>query len=726
MFKIPASRQIAVKIKKGLNRASVHGAANAKDTLRTAEHAKKHSKKKRGKDKPLLSALAVDTKDFLSPDAFNPLSLNHYELVDNGKVFYGRSFYISTFPKRGKFVDTFAPLFEFKNSNCTIYIDPVSTNMAVKSLDDDLTTIEAEIMTAEEKHQTNEHRKLLNTYKEAEFFQSMLEGRENKLFSVAFIFTLQESSLSELDRQTSSFVYAAKDSGIEIISFYANQELAFKLNKPFNSPEILNFATNMLGGVKWHPMDMYSLSTICAHTSTEFYHEDGLVIGRNLLSKGHPVSYDTHDKSHSNQNVFFCGTTGYGKSSTIKKLMRLFSTIKNQKFVVLDAENVKGKGEYYDIVTELGGYVFEISAGSDNKLNPFEISDEEVYISGTYKKTLKIADKIPYVSNIILSLISDTGSHSNIMTRIVNDAVAYLYKSIGLVEGSPSSLYETKSFTEEGKVITKEVRKSLPTLTDFFVHIVNKKIKNQEPLYHTEYVHLIAGLSGYIEKLDICESCGVVTTEEDEDKCKCGSDISRIRGSFSFFDGETSADKSINFNNYPAISVDVSNVPSSYLDKAMLIGLNFILETLIKKNSEDPSKSNRVTLVNDEQHKTFKKKENRDTIIETVRIIRKRNAGLWSITQSINDYTLYDEAKSIITQSDTAFIFRHKGADRKALSELLDHVNSSDLNFATSMGIGQVLLCDVSGKARVKVDLLPSEMNFANTNLELDKKKKGA
>ena len=124
-------------------------------------------------------------------------------------------------------------------------------------------------MTAEEKRDTNRRRKLGNKYSEAEFFQTMLEGRDNKLFEVAFLFTLMESSVEELDRRTSEFVYKAKDSGIEIISFYANQEMAFKLNKPFNIKTVSDFTSNLLIGVKWHPMDLYSLSTIFAHTSSE-------------------------------------------------------------------------------------------------------------------------------------------------------------------------------------------------------------------------------------------------------------------------------------------------------------------------------------------------------------------------------------------------------------------------------------------------------------------------
>ena len=153
----------------------------------------------------------------------------------------------------------------------------------------------------------------------------------------------------------------------------------------------------------------------------------------------------------------------------------------------------------------------------------------------------------------------------------------------------------------------------------------------------------------------------------------------------------------------------------------MMIGINFILETLIKKNSENPQKAKRITFVNDEQHKAFRRQENRDNIIEAVRIVRKRNAGLWSITQSINDYTLYDEAKVIVTQSDAAFVLKHKNADFDSLKKLLDNVNESDINFVINANQGELLLIDPSGKARVKVDLLPIEMNFSNTNLDLEK-----
>lgn len=722
----------AVKVSKKTATNSVKGVTDVKSVIsRAAKNASKS--KKNNEVKKRISIF--DIRDFLAPDGANPMNTNHFEINDNGINFYYRSFYVSELPKRGKFVDTFEPLFSFKNCNTTVYINPISTNEAIKSLDNDLTTIEAEIMTAEEKRDTNRRRKLSNKYSDAEFFQMSLEGRDNKLFEVAFVFTLMESSVELLDRKTSEFVYKARDSGIEIISFYANQEMAYKLNKPFNIKSVANFTSNLLIGVKWHPMDLYSLSTIFAHTSSEFYHENGLVFGRNLLTGGHPVSFDIHDKSHKNQNIFFAGSSGYGKSSTIKKLMRLYSTIKDQKFVILDVENIKGRGEFSDVVDDLGGYIFEISPNSNKTLNPFEINEEEVYNveTDTYRRTLKLIEKIPYTSNIILSLISSERGreHSNIMNRIVNDTVLHLFRGIGLKENEPDTLYEQKNVVVDGKLINTQVKKVLPTLTDFFIEVVNRKLENTEPLYHVEYINLIAGLSNYVKEVHICEDgCGSVYSEKEkiqhEGICTCGKKIKSIYGAFNFFDGQTTSDVELNFDNYPIISVDVSSVPHEYLSKAMMIGINFILETLIKKNSENPLKAKKISFVNDEQHKAFKRQENRDNIIEAVRIVRKKNAGLWSITQSINDYTLYEEAKVIITQSDSAFVLKHKTADYNSLKTLLDNVNESDINFVINANIGELLLIDPSGKARVKVDLLPIEMNFANTNLDLEKERRSA
>ncbi|MBE0450728.1 MAG: hypothetical protein IBX70_07770 [Clostridia bacterium] len=737
MIKFPNVNEIknkASKIAKNTGRSSAIGASEMKTmVVKSAKDSKKTNKKKsKSQNKPVR---LYDVKEFLAPDGANPINANHFEIVDNGITYYLRSFYISQLPKRGQFVEVFERLFQFKNCNTTIYIDPISISEAIRKLDDDLTTIEAEILTASEKHDTNRIRKLRNKYSEAEFFQTTLEGRENKKFDVAFIFTLSETSIEALDRRSSEFVFKAKDSGIELVSFYANQEMAYKLNKPFNVKKVANFTSNLISGLKWHPLDLYSLSTIYSHTSVEFYHENGLVIGRNLLTKGHPVSWDLHDSSHSNQNVFFAGTSGYGKSSTIKKLMRLFATIKDQKYVILDVENIKGRGEYADITEALGGYIFEISPKGQNVLNPFEINEEEVYHSesDSYRRTLKLIEKIPYTSNIILSLISseEQKEQSNIMVRIINEIILELYFSIGLKENEPDTLYKEVNGIVDGKLINQKVRKTLPILTDFLVMAIRRKLENKEAFYHTEYLNLIAGLTNYVKELHICEyGCGkTFSTDETKEKnhtCECGSKISSIYGAFHFFDGQSTSDAELNFDNYPVISIDISNVPNNYMPKAMLIGLNFILETIVKKNSENPAKAKRITVVNDEQHKTFKTKVNRSLIIEGVRVIRKKSAGIWSITQSIFDYTLYEESKAIITQSDSAFIFRHKNADRDALKVLLDNANESDLDFITNCKIGNLYLQDAAGKARVKVDLLPIELSFANTDLQLEKERLNA
>ncbi len=721
--------------KKETKKAFRKTAKSANDTKRTIKDATEATQKKRNsKSVPIIKHGPSDLKGLLAPDGANAMNTNHFELNDNGVTYYSRSFYISQMPKRGKFVETFEGLFKFRNCNTTTYIDPVNTAESIKKIDDNLTTIEAELLDAQDKSDTNRIRKLRGKYSEAEFFQRSLEGRENKAFNVAFIFTLSETDLEELDRRTSEFVFKARNSGIELVSFYANQEMAFKLNKPFNIKQVAGFTTNLLAGMKWHPMDLYSLSTIFAHTSTEFYHENGLVIGRNILTGGHPVAYDTHDKSHRNQNLFIAGASGSGKSATIKKLIRLFSTIWDMKFVILDVDNIKGSGEFNDIVRELGGYTFKLQPGSDNVLNPFEISDEEVYNeeTGSYKNTLKLVEKLPYTTNIILSLASGSKGKDdvNIVERITNDIIMTLYREIGLKEGEPDSLYTSEVAVVGGKPIQVKTKKVLPTLSDFLTKAIHKKLKNEEALYHKEYISLIAGLSKYVRELHVCEfGCGTVHTREEVEEhkgiCKnCDKEISSIVGAFSFFDGQTSSDEELNFDNYPVISIDVSGVPAEYLSKAMLIGLNFIMETIIKKNSENVETAKKVAFVNDEQHKTFHLPENRAIISTSARILRKRNAGLWSITQSINDYTLYDDTKTIVTQSDSAFIFKHKNADRESLKLLLDDVNNSDLDFICSAKIGEVFLSDAAGKARVKIDLLPIEMEFANTNLELEKSRR--
>lgn len=735
MFNTKKLEDVSKKTLKATKSAAKTGArvgkASIVDATMSIKDAKKDAIKKGNqisskKDKALK---IFDLKSFLAPDGADPEQTNHFTIVDNGIEFYTRSFYVSNLPKRGKFAEVFDQLFQFKNCNSTVYIDPVTISDAIEKLDNDLTTIEAEIMTA--KDDTNRRRKMQGKYSEAEFFQRTLEGRDNKLFRVAFIFTLMERSVDELDRRTSEFVYKGKDSGIELVSFYANHEKAFKLNKPFNIVGVSSLVDNFLVGLKWHQMDLYSLSTIYAHTSTEFYHENGLVIGRNILTGGYPVAYDIHDKSHSNQNIFVAGTSGYGKSSTVKKLIRLFNTMCDQRFVVLDTEVIKGRGEFSDIVDELGGYRFDFQPNSTNVLNPFEINVEEVYSveSGNYEKTLKLAEKIPYTTSIILSLISNHEEtiHSNTMVRCVKDIVSELFRNIGLVEGDASSLYFTDSSVEDGKIITTNKKKALPTITEFFIKAVIEKLNNHEPTKRLEYLNLIDGLSNFVRDLRICEhGCGKVFTSEEfeakEGLCDCKHKISIIQGSFSSFDGQTSSDVDLTLENFPIISVDVSNVPKDYLPKAMMVGLNFIMESIIKRNSENPQKAMKVALINDEQHKTFRQAVNRAMITEAVRIVRKRNAGLWSITQSVNDYTLYEECKAIVTQSDTAFIFRHKRADYDALKMLLDNVNESDLNFIMNASKGEVFIRDVAGNARCKIDLLPIEMRYSNSNLELEKR----
>ena len=693
---------------------------------KSSKNLKKGKKGEKGTPEKLPYTPEHDVVKLMLHDTEIPIHDNHLEIIDAGKKYYKRSFYISKMPTSGYFARAFEPVISFKNINTSIYVEPLSSKKAIVSTDNDLNALSVELDEALKREEKNVARRLRTRIENVTFFQQMIESRQNKKYNVAFIFTLTEESLEELNRVSERFVFVASEASIELVSFLGKQPEANRLNKPFNGLDLRKTFGKEIS-MTTHEIDLFSLASIFPHTTSEFYHTNGVVIGRNTLTKGHPIAFDPGDPSHNNENIVIAGKTGYGKSSLVKKMINLLVKFKNRKFVILDVENIKGRGEFCDLTDELDGLTLDLTSDT---FNVFHIKDTTEYnrILRKEVRVFELLEQIPYMLNNVISLISDENETISVLKRrIVKDSIIELFDEMQIYDKQPDSLYTVGNTLVNGAIVNEKVMKKLPTLSDMLIKIVKKKLHNKEQAYHIEYLELIAALSEVVKEVHICENgCGKVYSSEEVNlntRCSCGNEIVTHRGTFNYFDGQTSVKNVFDWDRYSIVNFDISNVPPIYLDKAMMIMLNFITEECAKANSLDPKKARKIVFVNDEQHKTFKKKANRENLIASIRVFRKRMMGVWSLTQALTDYLLYDEAQIILTQSDTKFILKHEGTNEKFLREALKDANEGDVEFILNAERGEVLLIDTKNKARFQVDILPKEFEVLNTNLELEKER---
>ena len=117
----------------------------------------------------------------------------------------------------------------------------------------------------------------------------------------------------------------------------------------------------------------------------------GLFYGSNARS-GNPILADR--RSHMNSNGFVLGTSGGGKSFTVKQEIAGMFLNRDDEVIVIDPER-----EYLALAAAFGGQIIQISAGTGTRVNPMDIVLEDDSASDPVK------DKTNNVVSMIGALI---------------------------------------------------------------------------------------------------------------------------------------------------------------------------------------------------------------------------------------------------------------------------------------------------------------------------------
>lgn len=680
-------------------------------------------------------------KDLISPLGVNPNPLDYMIVEDNGVELYTMCFYINSLPRMSSFASTYAGLFNFPDVTSTVFIDPMVDGQSSKQLDKRITQLDSESIAAEKEQDRNRYRKINQKLQNAESYASAVETGDNRLFKVAFLFTLQASDLNVLRRKVSDFHMLAREKGIEVYACYSVHPEAFISGYPTNRLYTARRGLLKSTPVKWHVIDKYGLLDIFNHTRSGFSHKDGVFVGH-IISTGEPVFYNVYDKSHDGFGVVFSGKTGTGKSATIKEMSSRYVDF-GYKIRSIDFDARGPRGEYSIEAETLGGVSFQIKPDSENVLNLFEIdvTDEFNEITGAEYRVLDLASKKVNILNLIMTMIKDgreieSFSEEKFIRRIVTDAISDCYAACGIVHGQVDSLYEESKVLVNGKLGSGQVKKKLPTISDFYKCVLVKNRNNTNAFYERPYRLILDSMKDFVRELYYCKDCMKFYTREEYEKlkdngyecseCETG-EVVEIHGTRAYFDGQSTVHVS---NETPHINFDISQLPKEERPVAMLICMDYMQESYIKKNSADPKKAKKMVMLIDEVHRSFNYPEARQFISDAYRTYRKRHVSPWVATQALADFDGYAETKAIVKNSTTMFLFKQDFQDREFLAKSTP-LTASQLEQLFSLGgdledendqknrRGEVCIIDNQSKvAFVKVDYLTaSESLIVETNI---------
>ena len=714
------------------------------------------AKKEKKKQKIALSAKGensvddferrqMDVREKVAPNGMKTEWDSYFVLNDEGRDVYSLCMYASEIPKEVTFAITFVGLFSFPGVTSNVFIEPMSKSAAQKIVDKRVSNLTGR--SEEVKNNTNERRRVAGKLKKATRWASEIESGGNGLYKVQFLFVLQSDSEEHLYRMMSDFYNEGKRVGVELSTCHSIHPEAFSYAYTLNKVRAIQGRSDKI--LKTHVFDKRGLSTLFNHTSNTFIHRNGIFAGHYLNTR-QAFLFDPFDDSHDGYGVVVSGSTGVGKSATIKEIHSRLNSVKGMRVRTMDVDSRFVRGEYAALATERGGVHFEIKPNSKNILNPYELRieydyDEELDVE---IPALRLSEKISYLENLYISMITIDGSTMDVelekaVRRIITGINAQMYEKRGIYNMQPDSLYTEKN--SGGLLSSGRTMKRLPTIGEAFQQLLIKKKTNKNVLHERAYQLLIDSVSAYVN--ETCyglesariytkeEYQGLATNEDGEKIAKLPDGgievVERVVGSRPYFDGETTikADSSTPFVDY-----DISRLSSEEQAFAMLVVLGFMEANDIRTNSVNPRTALPLIVLNDELHRVFQYPAARKIIVAFYRQARKRRVSPWAATQSLSDFSMYKETEAILKNSDTLFIFRHDPLDREYLqknTELSDSqiekifglgVDPSDTDITEEEKArhrGEVCVVDKKRVAFVKIDYLrETEASFVETNIK--------
>lgn len=731
----------------------------AKNNKKSKKDKNNNLGKKDGKAADTLLSKEVDMVDYLSTgrknardiccaDGINPSQLEYIVINDGGRNVYECALYADKIPRRSTFAVTYAELMNFPNCTTSVFWEPLSSAESQKLLDKRVIALESELIAANKDLDTNRARRLSAKLGECEEWARVIEAGLNVFFKVAFLFVVRADSLEGLDDACTELYSIGKEKGIDIVGCYGAHAEGLLASAPLNKMMKVGKGPFKDLIVKYHIMDKNSLGDTFNHTESFFSHKNGILGGRNMFTH-QPVLIDPYDRSHSGYNMCISGITGVGKSAGLKMYSSRWMEVFGYRMAFIDYDSPNGaEGEYVPLVRTEGGVVFQLKHGSDNILNIFDIDVELEYLPSIRKEVrkLNLMEKCADCTNIILSMIKDGREVDSFdtdvyLTKIVSDTVVGLYAAKGIEEGHPDSIYEDGQVYEGGRISSGRVRKTMPTLHEFFISLLNRRRFNTDELQDKAFSVAIAGIQPFIKECYYSEkSIGEYSAEEysalpvDENGLKytvINGDRERVYsviGVKPYYDGQSTLRVS---EDTQSMDIDLSQLPPADKRIAQQIACNFVNEYFVKKNSNNPHKLQKCAVVVDEFHNTFAFYESRKFIESMYRQARKRFVCMITITQALADYNAYEETKAIVKNTAMKILYKQAKMDANFIREVTP-LTESQLDQVMRLGgtvdangdidksrKGECCLIDNEDTVVfIKVDYLRSEAKICETDPE--------
>jgi len=305
--------------------------------------------KKKEKEIPeIYKQEPIGIRDIISPASIE-VSSNFIKIGER----FAKAFFIFSYPR---YLSTgwFSPVINLDiPMDVSLFLHPFDTGLILKQLRKRVTEVQAEIMEREEKGLIRDPA-LETAYRDLEQLRDRLITAQERMFQLGVYITVYAKAPEELSDIETNLRSVLESRLVYLKPALYQQKLGFNSCAPYGLDQLQVYTA----------MNTAPLSSIFPFVSFDLSSNQGILYGINQ----HNSSLILFDRfSLENANLVCFGTSGGGKSYFIK-LEILRSLMIGIDCIVIDPEN-----EYRFLSDTVGGAFFNISLGSPNHVNPFDL-----------------------------------------------------------------------------------------------------------------------------------------------------------------------------------------------------------------------------------------------------------------------------------------------------------------------------------------------------------------
>lgn len=515
----------------------------------------------------------------------------------------------------------------------------------IKYLTHKVTKLQSDYILFEKQGNIEELHRLEENIQAFEEMRRNIQINNDKLFFIKITLRLNAKSLDELNEKSKMLKDEFANRSCEIRPLYFKQLDALKETLPLNNNIISENNRNMTTA---------GLAAMFPIARTKSSVKEGIYFGRDLFT-GLPMNLETFTQGLANANIAIFGVPGSGKSVTVKTIVGRTALI-NRRSSILDIE-----GEYVALTERLGGRIIKVRQSVPVGINLFDIDidEDEGFIDIDSKIT-----EIRAIMNGIINKYEDRTMKPNEIADI-EQAVKEVYKEKGITKDA-SSIYEKEGGKIEGKITFGNIKKKMPTLTDFH-RVMKEKIKNKV---------LTATLSNFLSG-----------------------------NTLGIFDCQSTLKL-----NDQVICFDISEIK----DEIMRYYVSLVLTTWITNKYMATKERNERYVVVDEAWNLFKNKETADFIENLARRARKKRVAMILATQHLSEARQNSQTEATINCCDTIII----------LKQSIGNIDEIMKFFKLPIGAREILLKARAGECilirggdirAIKIDMTKYESQFITT-----------